>query len=215
MVNKQHLEHGIVRVGIDGGRGFVVQGQYEERYVITAAHCLGDVPDHVLKVEDELVGIGPLAEPDKHISASVYVWDVARDLAVLGCPDDQTFFDEADAYQAFVGGCVALDVDLEVPPYPPDCGLPFVMYTSDNLWVEGVASTVGMYMTGIVLGIGIPGGTSGSPIFRADDGAAFGLVTTGQLTEGGELEPVETAQIHLGDNLPGWMLRSLKKTLEP
>lgn len=208
MINKQHLEQGIVRVGIDGGRGFVVQGQYEERYVITAAHCLDDVPDDVLEVQNELINVGPLAEPnpDKHISASVYVWDVACDLAVLGCPDNQTFFDEADAYQAFVRGCVALDVDLEVPPYPPDCGLPFVVYTSDNLWLAGVASTVGMSTTGLVLGIDISGGTSGSPVFRADNGAVIGVVS---------ISASEAGHIHLGDRLPGWMLRSLKKTLEP
>jgi hypothetical protein len=94
----------LVQVG--KGRGFVVEDTFDRqrRLVITAAHCLRDIPppaqsggflDNLKATQDNL--LGPLkAKPS--ISAQCLFVDTIADIAVLGAPVDE----QADAYEKLV-----------------------------------------------------------------------------------------------------------------
>ena len=105
------LTEAVVRVG--DGRGFIVENA-GERLIITAAHCLPQVPPchparHLYEYTyPNLVGA---------LGATPAVWaldatptvcvecrfaDVMADLAILGAPDNQAYDTQADDYEAFV-----------------------------------------------------------------------------------------------------------------
>ena len=85
-------------VTVGGGRGFIVEGSYEQRYIITAAHCLPDLPEAFPGEQATYRDLaGPLVE-------CVFV-DPVADLAVLAAPDGQVFFEEAEMYEALTSRC--------------------------------------------------------------------------------------------------------------
>jgi hypothetical protein len=92
----------LVRVGGGNGRGFVVQARerFQQRYVITAAHCLPRVPGPpgFRNEWEETIGevLGPLGEEATVWAECVYV-DPIADIAVLMTPDTQSLFKEATA----------------------------------------------------------------------------------------------------------------------
>src|SRR6266850_1656361 len=85
------LLSGVLRVG--EGRGFLVKRRrYHDCIVITAAHCLPDLPPpHPLAYLEELTYrrlLGPLGtEPT--VWAHILFVDPVADIAVLGAPDGQ------------------------------------------------------------------------------------------------------------------------------
>ena len=56
----------------------------------------------------------------------------------------------------------------------------------------------------------IRGGMSGSPIL-AKDGSAIGIVCTGRVGENGQEDNDGSPNPSLSHNLPGWLLRELKR----
>jgi hypothetical protein len=115
----EDITRAIVKVG--EGRGFVVQGR--TRYVITAAHCLPFQPlPHPGSYTQERTYealLGPI-EGEQRVSAECLFVDPVADLAVLGSPDNQAMFDEAQLYVEWVETLPALRVsDLPPPTIPP------------------------------------------------------------------------------------------------
>jgi hypothetical protein len=117
------LTRGILRVG--GGRGFVVKRRvrlFEERIIITAAHCI----EHARRL-DKKRGL-PSCHPWRFLNEQTYprllgplgakptVWatclfvDPIADIAVLGQPDNQALSQEADAYDRLVESMATLAV---------------------------------------------------------------------------------------------------------
>jgi len=101
---KQELSGSVVKVG--SGRGFVVEGDRNERYVITAAHCLPDLPPahpgsytHE-RTYDKL--IGPLASGSPDVSVECVFADPVADLAILGEPDGQVLYEQWEAFDSFI-----------------------------------------------------------------------------------------------------------------
>jgi hypothetical protein len=86
------------------GRGFVVKAQ-GERVVVTGAHCLPHFPPcHGMAYLQERTYpklLAPLgSEPT--VWAECLFADPIADIAVLGCPDNQELFEQAEGYEALV-----------------------------------------------------------------------------------------------------------------
>jgi hypothetical protein len=99
----------VVRVG--DGRGFILAHEHR-RLVITAAHCLPQIPPAMpARYEHECTFpmLGPL-DGEPTIWAECLFVDVVADLAVLGPPDSQVYYDEHDAYEAFTESRPALEL---------------------------------------------------------------------------------------------------------
>ena len=97
-----------MRVG--EGRGFVVERR-RERLVVTAAHCLPFFPPahpgsylEERTYRDLLAPLGAVHT----VSAECVFVDPIADLAVLGSPDNQALYDEADAYEELLMNTVPL-----------------------------------------------------------------------------------------------------------
>jgi Trypsin-like peptidase domain len=193
-------------ITVGDGRGFVVEGEWETRLVITAAHCLPYFPPchgaSYLEERTYQALLGPLGEKPT-VWAECLFTDPIADIAVLGSPDNQALTAEADAYDALMEASEALPV-REMPDSKNFGQVePAWLLSLDRRWFR-----CGVRLNRQALGIagaseGIVGGMSGSPIL-ADDGSAVGVVcTSGGLvgetthTEGGP-NPLLTR------SLPGW-----------
>ncbi len=193
------LKKAVVKVG--EGRGFIVENR-QDRVVITAAHCLPHFPPcHAASFFEERTYaklLASLDDPTPAVWAECLFADPVADIAVLGCPDDQSLFDEAEAYYALTDDMpllVIAKVDENAPGWLLSldgnwmrCN---VRHHSGPLWIENAE-------------YGIRGGMSGSPILD-DDGDALGVVCIGSsLTD----ESCTSAgpNPRLTHSLPGWML---------
>ena len=196
------LEKAVVKVG--DGRGFIVENG-RDRVVITAAHCLPHFPPcHAASHFEERTYaklLASLDDPTPAVCAECLFADPVADIAVLGCPDDQSLFDEAEAYYALTDDTPLLVIakaDENAPGWLLSldgnwmrCN---VRHHSGPLWIENAE-------------YGIRGGMSGSPILN-EDGLAIGVVCVSgggpdleSHTEGGP-------NPRLTHHLPGWMLRN-------
>ena len=90
---------GILTVG--DGRGFVVLHKrrgIEQRLVITAAHCLPEEPVAASFWDHTYASLlGPLNQ-NPTVRADCLFFDRIADIAVLGPPDNQKYFDDSLAY---------------------------------------------------------------------------------------------------------------------
>jgi hypothetical protein len=220
------IANAVVRVG--DGRGFVVEGATGQRFIITAAHCLPFVPpSHGFSYTEERTYQNLLARLGQEPS----VWceclflDPIADIAVLGTPDNQELFEQADAYEALVEDEAVTPFTVAEPPGKPmaeqaarlakigvgeeeamrEC-LASMLFL-DGVWRE---CRVQYQPNGMLITYSsdrIAGGMSGSPIV-AESGAPIGVVCLGMegsphITECGGPHP------RLMGNLPGWFLETL------
>src|SRR5271165_2710278 len=102
-IRRRHKAKSAV-VTVGDGRGFVVTCR-QDRLVLTAAHCLPFFPlchsmsDLAEKTYKAL--LAPLGR-EPAVWAECLFADPVADIAVLGSPDNQDLFDQADAYEALV-----------------------------------------------------------------------------------------------------------------
>jgi|SRR5918996_535523 hypothetical protein len=171
----------VVRVG--DGRGFIIEHR-GQRLVITAAHCLPQIPPaHPARYlhESTFLMLGPL-DGEPSIWAECLFVDVMADLAVLGPCDSQEFYEENEAYETFTENRPALRLG-DIPP--SDLGAcrlethPVHVLQLDGQWVRGQANRI---QDGPILLVEPPpkAGMSGSPILN-DCGEAIGVISTGDL----------------------------------
>ena len=164
------LKKAVVTVG--KGRGFIVENGHD-RVVITAAHCLPHFPPcHGASYTQERTYanlLGRLDDPSPDVWTECLFADPVADIAVLGCPDGQVLFDEAEAYCALTNDMPVL-VIAEAVENAPGWLLPLdgnwmrciVQHCSGPLWIDDAQCS-------------IDGGMSGSPILN-EDGLAIGVV---------------------------------------
>jgi hypothetical protein len=208
------LKLAIIRVG--AGRGFLIPGKLpDERFVVTAAHCLPYLPaPHLARDWDEggvyLNLVGPMdAEPT--ITVGCVFCDSVADVAVLGPPDDQEFSDDHHAWAAFVGALPPFDVawppvrqrmrpsgwtEDDPPNFTPgEAKFAARVLSLEGEWVDVEAAHCG---GGIWLtpSSAVCGGMSGSPLIGLD-GAALGVISTNNVCS------------PLAAGLPGWLIRQL------
>jgi len=181
------LTRAVVRVG--DGRGFVVNGEID-RLVITAAHCLPFFPPCMsMSFTEERTYkalLGPLGETPTVWTECVFV-DPIADIAVLGPPDNQTYFDQYDDYCRFVEAAAT----LPIAPAPKKGGAWVLLL--DREWRQ---CTTEHWGGPLGLSIAIQGGMSGSPII-ADCGSAIGVVVCGDNDR-----PADMGQPNLVYHLP-------------
>jgi hypothetical protein len=197
------LWRSVIRVG--DGRGFIVKTSRYERYVITAAHCLPHFPPNVgLGVYGEEITyrdlLGPLGDKQPKVWAECHFVDPIADVAVVGSPDCQELFEEAEAYEALTDEASAIRIGKA------SSGAAWVL-TRAGHWsrcmVTGPNWAGRLRITDALEGI--EGGMSGSPILDTD-GKAISLVST-SCGVGSNSVHSEGVAPTLTDNLPGWLLR--------
>ena len=215
----------VIRVG--DGRGFVVEGTRESRYVITAAHCLPHPPGgfgNVSHTQERIYAalLGAVGKRSKStVCAKCLFFDPVADVAVLGDPDSQELWEENAAYEALVGAARPLQIDEPTMrrevitlstgtiqgPLKGECA--GWLLSLDNRWFrcDLIVSAAAVLIENAAEHI--VGGVSGSPIVM-DDAAAIGIVCSGD----GIGQFNNFGQPHLIANLPGWLLRQLKVTVE-
>jgi len=112
---RENLKSAVIAVG--DGRGFVVQGARQKRYVITAAHCLPKLPpcqSASYVVERTYANLlAPLgAKPA--VWAECLFADPIADIAVLGAPDGEAFYEEkkeeSEQYEALTESASTLSI---------------------------------------------------------------------------------------------------------
>lgn len=204
----------VVRVG--EGRGFVVDALSEwepgrfarDRFIITAAHCLPNLPpiypdraDYTYKF---LVGRLSDTEMETRVSAECVFADARSDIAVLCGPDDQAMYSEANRYAEVVEDerilpIVVSDALSEGRAWLLSLdGRRFgctVRHQEPSLWLFDAEEP-------------IEGGMSGSPIFAAD-GTAIGLISEAFGTDSDGEDDREGRSPVIMRTLPGWLSRRL------
>jgi hypothetical protein len=166
----EHATKAIVTVG--GGRGFVVHG-YKGRVVITAAHCLPDMPpalSFAADYERTLDGLVGVLGETPTLMAQCLFYDPISDVAILGAPDGQSFYEEANAFDQLLESCSS----LEIAGRERALQTTYIL-TLDRRWGRWKASAPGDWLW---LEPATDAGMSGSPIL-SDEGKAIGIVVTG------------------------------------
>jgi hypothetical protein len=199
----QAAKRAVVRVG--DGRGFIVSAG-DERYVITAAHCLPQhPPPHLANGTSELTYpkiIGPLTTDERTIWAELCVDNLADDLAVLAEPDCQELSDQCAEYETFTEAAITIGKPpAVVPSYQWDTtpGTAAFVLSLGGEWQRCTVHNGGRYLS-IKEADSIKSGMSGSPIIDAK-GAAIGLLSTS-----GDSLSINPS---LMDCMPPWLLRKL------
>jgi hypothetical protein len=192
-----------------GGRAFILKGQ-RRNHVLTAAHCLPNIPPaHPWRNLDESTFqdfLSPLSGGPK-VWAECLFCDVIMDLAVLWESSGQDLDEECEAFNPFIDDCPVLEMSTwqwKRPVYklgeeykPAEMQPGFVL-SLENEWLP---CTLGGRETSISIeeqGI-IKSGMSGSPILDAN-GKAIGLISTGSINP------------YLFATLPRWILSDLSLT---
>ncbi len=228
IAHQKRARKATIRVG--DARGFVVNsGRFTignpGRYVITAAHCLPNLPPaHPwARIEERTFEklLGPLGDKPA-ISAECVFVDPTRDIAVLASPDGGEFPDEAEAYDQLVfHESSALRVgDL------PESSSTWVrnrmkrnerlatvwLLHLDNEWLHCSAKTqsgCGIWLSEATKSLA--SGMSGSPCLSVD-GAAVGVFGNTVGATGLEDHREGGPQARLTQSLPGWLLRKIQVT---
>jgi hypothetical protein len=212
----RHAHHAVIRV--DGGRGFIVIDPVSDYpVVVTAGHCLPKLPPSIAtaytheRTYEKLLG---------RLGGRRTVWtecmfvDPVSDVAVLGQPDNQELWEQADAYdkltvcdekvQPFVIGQVP--ESLRTTESPELQWSRAGLLSLDNEWFPCDVARIRCSLAIKNATKGIRDGMSGSPVVD-DAGRAVGLVSV----SGGSIRKLHTEaqkNPHLASALPGWMLKT-------
>ena len=170
------------------GRGFVVGGE-DRRFVLTAAHCLQKLPPaHPSSyLEEPTYGnlLGPLGGK-RIVWAECLFADPVADLAVLGSPDNQALYEEAEAFEDLVSSCRSLRIGKA------QSGDSW-MLSLKNRWVPTRVAVRGSWNASLEIGP-TEDGQSGSPILDCS-GRAIGMIVVSSAGN-----PI------LMCALPGWLM---------
>jgi hypothetical protein len=184
----------VLRVG--GGRGFVVERRRHlglERVVITATHCLPQLPPaHPMAVEEQIYPLLLRRLTGKRTAwAQCLFVDPVVDIAVLGQPDNQALCDEADAYDRLLDRMEPLRIANAPAPSEEVCVFgelrfrrptpgkgPGYVLSLEGRWLRGDVTYITRWVGFTPMSLIAPG-MSGSPILSAA-GEAIGLISTGR-----------------------------------
>jgi hypothetical protein len=202
----------VIKVG--GGRGFLMMDDQENLVVVTAAHCLPHLPPSTAasyteeRTYERLLGrLGD--EPS--IAAEVLFVDPVADIAILGTPDNQEMWEQAEAYDALVDVPPVPMAALEFgrKTHPLQNGQTFLghLEAEADAWLLALPCRVNCHRGIWISDADRPtvGGMSGSPIVTQS--GAIGILSLSASTgsdDDGHREGGPKAYLPLA--LPGWML---------
>jgi Trypsin-like peptidase domain len=209
-------------IRVSGGRGFVV-GTDDERFIITAAHCLPHFPPGMSfsSIEERTYAelLGSLGRKRTPVWAECCFVDPIADLAVLWSPDRRHLDKEADRFDALVGAAVPLPIG-DLPLTRPPIILPAIpmwettpvtilgrpiaeckawLLSLGGHWFRCDVTAGNRALTVVSVAEKLAGGMSGSPIV-SDDGKAIGVAVA---------TPGDTAQPFLARQLPRWLIEKI------
>jgi hypothetical protein len=172
-----------------------------DRLIVTAAHCLPFFPPCLGASYTEERTYPALLAPignEPAVCAECLFADPIADIAILGSPDNQESFEQAQAYEELVDAASSLPIvdapekgqgwllSLDCEWFP--CIVGYIKWVDGPLLITNAAQL-------------IVGGMSGSPVVSGD-GSAIGIVCLGGNTDKNINNP------RLMRDLPGWLLRA-------
>jgi hypothetical protein len=182
-----------------GGQGVLVPGPF----ILTAAHCitytisggmvLGDhIIEKVTSRDGTVLKVGPLAvEP-------------VSDIAVLGSLDNQTFYKEAQAFEAFCAATPPVPVAMDV--FEVAVPTPAFVLSHKGHWINAAATAYRPELASLCMEADeqIEGGTSGGPVVTAA-GRLLGVVSHSSETGGACDGLIPRASMAL----PAWVIKGI------
>jgi Trypsin-like peptidase domain len=179
----------------------------EHRLIVTAAHCLPNMPPgqpsfpHERTYPSLLGALGGSCDGSRNrVWAECLFVDPISDVAILGCPDEQELGDEADAYHALVDGVPVARIGKA------SSARGWLLALSGDHWVPTALELFSTCWGTQLKTRPTEAGMSGSPILN-DAGRAVGIVSTGSATvEDGVRNEDAGPQPILAHTLPGWLL---------
>jgi hypothetical protein len=197
----RRIRAGVIRVG--DGRGFIIEAD-KQRLVLTAAHCLPRYPTPNGGWDHTYINLlGPLGCKRPKVWAECVFVDPVADLAVLGSPDNQDLYEqaEADAYDALVNAMEPFSIGGTDTPETA-----YLLGLDPNTVVMAKTEVVGIVLWVTTKNGYFEGGMSGSPVVMAD-GNAISLVSTSSGT-GDRNQHIESGPSPLlSACLPAWLVR--------
>jgi hypothetical protein len=202
----------VVKVG--DGRGFCVELRVKHphfrrlishRVIVTAAHCLPNLPPaHPGAYTEERTFtklVGTLDGSKKDIWTECLFADPVADIAVLGCPDGQEFYEQAEAYDALMESAPIVRVGSA------RSGTGYILSLQGKWKPTELKLHHTIRGNGLSSGPTIPG-QSGSPILNATGHAVAVVSIACETTNSkGQRENREAGpQPILKEQLPVWMM---------
>lgn len=197
---KKRIEAATVRLTEKGGCGVLVEGGL----IFTAAHCLdlatnGDVALGEYQVQRIETANG------KELLAELQFADLATDLAVLGAPDDNAFFEESESFREFCD----VTAGAKICNWNPKSSKNYEVHilTHRREWIAGTTECVKPEATRIIVATNerIESGTSGSAVVAAT-GELIGVVSLSI----DDTKPFQTVCPVACLSLPVWLQRRLE-----
>ena len=194
-------------ITVGEGRGFVVEGPSQLwRYVISAAHCLPELPSadggsfQSKRTYFDL--LGKLGETPSIACECLFV-DPVSGLTVLAPPEDEVLPDQARAYGVLVDAATPFPIaDITETAEAS-------LLSLDGEWFECKAERIGYALWLSDAAKGIEGGMMGSPILV--NNRAVGVVSTLSTSE----TYTEAKAPALTECLPRWLVRELLTAMRP
>jgi hypothetical protein len=136
-------------------KGLQLRRFIERRLIFTAAHCLPKLPPaHAAAFNSERTYklLGSLDGTKENVCAECLFVDPVADIAVLGCPDNQELYEEAEGYE---------DLTDDAPVVPigkPRSGKGWILALDGKNWIQTELDLfTGLYGTSLSIGPTEPG----------------------------------------------------------
>ncbi len=196
-MNKSDIANATVTLLGLGGRGVLVPGNV----ITTAAHCVNFSTTGGMVLGDwHIEGIE--TSKGENLLTSPYAVEPITDIALLGAPDDQEFYEEANRFEEFCERTKPVPLCLD--EYELMQEFPVFTLTHKGTWVSGSAIQVRENAPTLFIEFDeqIEGGTSGSPIVNVS-GELVGIISNASISK---TSNGSAPRPHLA--LPVWVYRT-------
>jgi hypothetical protein len=203
--NRERVEAATVRLPEKGGCGVLVPGGF----ILTATHCIDwSGTGRMAMGEEYPTEINTANGAKFHVG--VLACDPVSDIAVLGELDNQTFYDDVEAFEEWRERVKPVPLSTRLLRGQQSCLL-FVL-THRRKWIAARATRTGPRFQPLDGRVGltakrIESGTSGAPIVTAE-GRLYGIVSHSGAAAAKDLQWGSIPVAHLA--LPAWVLARVR-----